>query len=85
MNKSDLAESDIVKHSITGELLKVVSIGPRCVKVLKFGGILMEYHREYLAQASAEERDSAKGKFQRANPPVTAATIPPKKGLAKKP
>jgi hypothetical protein len=62
-------EGDIVKNSITGELLKIVTCGPRCVKALKVGGLLAEFHRDYIAQATPAERDGAKDKFVRATPP----------------
>lgn len=69
MNNSNFNEGDIVKNSLTGELLKIVSCGPRCVKALKIGGVLAEFHRDYLAPATPAERDGAADKFVRAAPP----------------
>ncbi|MGD9641369.1 MAG: hypothetical protein AB7V08_01380 [Elusimicrobiales bacterium] len=69
-------DGDIVKNSLTGELLKIVSCGPRCVKALKIGGLLVEFHRDYIAPATAEEREGAKDKFVRATPPETPSKKP---------
>jgi len=73
MDNFNLNEGDIVKNSLTGELLKIVSFGPRSVKALKVGGVLVEYQRSYLAPATPAEREGAEDKFVRAPQPNTPA------------
>ncbi|OGR62655.1 MAG: hypothetical protein A2X31_02470 [Elusimicrobia bacterium GWB2_63_22] len=71
MDNFHLNEGDIVKNSLTGELLKIVSFGPRTVKALKIGGVLIEYQRSYLAPATPAECEGAQDKFVRAPQPET--------------
>lgn len=75
MDNSDIAEGDIVKHSSSGELLKVTGVGARYIKVIKLDGMPTEYQREFLIPASEEEKSSTKDKFYKPRPTVLGPAI----------
>lgn len=63
MSDINFKKDDIVSHVSSKELLKIIDIGPRYIRVLKLSGAETEFRPEFLTHASEEERTQVKDKF----------------------